>query len=182
MENRREVAILGGGCFWCLEAVYERLSGVESVVSGYCGGHLASPTYHEICAGQSGHAEVVKVCFDTAQIGYREILDVFFAIHDPTTLDRQGHDAGTQYRSVIFYQSDEQRQIAEVLIDELNESGEWGAKLVTQVVAAAAFHPAEDYHQHYFGNNRNQSYCQFVITPKLSAFRSRFADRLKSGE
>lgn len=182
MENRQEVAILGGGCFWCLEAVYERLSGVESVVSGYCGGHLASPTYHEICAGQSGHAEVVKVCFDTAKISYREILDVFFAIHDPTTLNRQGHDAGTQYRSVIFYQSDEQRQIAEVLIDELNKSGEWGTKLVTQVVAAAAFHPAEDYHQHYFGNNRNQSYCQFVITPKLSAFRSRFAGRLKSGE
>lgn len=182
MKNRREVAILGGGCFWCLEAVYERLDGVESVVSGYCGGHLESPTYHEICTGQSGHAEVVSVCFDTAQLGYREILEVFFAIHDPTTLNRQGHDTGTQYRSVIFYQSDEQRRIAEALIDELDNSGEWGAKLVTQVVAAAVFHPAEDYHQHYFENNRDQPYCQFVVAPKLGAFRNRFANRLKAGE
>jgi peptide-methionine (S)-S-oxide reductase len=174
-----ESAVLGGGCFWCLEAVFERLQGVESLVSGYCGGRTASPTYEEVCSGHSGHAEVVRVVFDPRQIAYREILEVFFAIHDPTTLNRQGADVGTQYRSVIFYENEVQHGVAAATIAELDRCGAFAAPIVTQVLPAASFHAAERYHQGYFRGHERQPYCQAVIAPKLAKFRRRFASRLR---
>jgi peptide-methionine (S)-S-oxide reductase len=177
--TREAVATLGGGCFWCLEAVYEPLRGVKKVESGYAGGRVANPTYRQVCTGTTGHAEVVQVTFDPAALSFREILEVFFALHDPTTLNRQGADVGTQYRSVIFYQSPEQKQTAEALIAELNAAGIWDTRIVTEVVPYQGFYKAEDYHQGYFRNNPGQGYCQVVVAPKVAKLRKKFADRLK---
>ena len=174
-----EVATLGGGCFWCLEAVFEELRGVGKVVSGYAGGTVTDPSYEQVCTGQTGHAEVVQVAFDPAVISYRDILDVFFATHDPTTRNRQGADVGTQYRSVIFYQTPEQKRIAEERIAELNAAKIWNAPIVTEVEPLKAFYPAEGYHQSYFRNNPAQSYCQVVIAPKLAKFRKHFGPALR---
>ena len=176
----KEIATLGGGCFWCLEAVFEQLRGVERVTSGYAGGHTLQPTYHQVCSGTTGHAEVVQVTFDPAVISFREILEVFFATHDPTTLNRQGPDVGTQYRSAIFYHTPEQKQVAEQVIAELNRANIWGAPVVTQVVPLEAFYQAEDYHQEYFRRNPGQGYCLAVVSPKVAKFRKRFAAKLKA--
>jgi peptide-methionine (S)-S-oxide reductase len=178
--NGREVATLGGGCFWCLEAVFEQLRGVEKVESGYAGGHVPRPTYRAVCEGTTGHAEVVQVTFDPARASFREILEVFFTIHDPTTLNRQGGDVGTQYRSAIFHHSPEQKRVAEEVIAEFTSKGVWSDPIVTEVVPLTEFHPAEDYHQEYFRNNTRQPYCQFVIEPKVSKFRKQYVDRLKA--
>jgi peptide-methionine (S)-S-oxide reductase len=175
-----EVATLGGGCFWCLEAVFEQLRGVEKVESGYAGGNVPDPSYREVCHGTTGHAEVVQVTFDPAQISFREILDVFFATHDPTTLNRQGPDAGTQYRSAIFYHSPEQKAAAEQRIAELNAARIWDRPIVTEVVPLQTFYPAEDYHQGYFRANPVQPYCLAVVSPKVAKFRKQFAGKLKS--
>jgi peptide-methionine (S)-S-oxide reductase len=175
-----ETAVFGGGCFWCLEAVFQRLPGVKSVESGYMGGRIENPTYKQVCTGTTGHAEVVRVTFDPSQTSYRDLLGVFFAIHDPTTLDRQGNDVGTQYRSAIFCNSDEQRQEAEKAIAELTAAGEFSAPIVTAIGPAATFFVAEDYHQNYFNENSNQPYCQFIIAPKLEKFRKAFAEKLKA--
>jgi peptide-methionine (S)-S-oxide reductase len=179
MEKQHEVATLGGGCFWCLEAVYEQLRGVQKVESGYAGGTTPNPTYRQVCSGTTGHAEVVQVTFDPAIIPYGEILEIFFAMHDPTTRNRQGADVGTQYRSVIFYHAPEQRQAAEALIAELNAADHWGAPIVTEVVPFREFYKAEDYHQGYFRNNPAQGYCQAVVAPKVAKLRQKFASRLK---
>lgn len=176
----REVATLGGGCFWCLEAVYDKLAGVTDVVSGYAGGPKPNPTYREVCNGNTGHAEVVQVTFDPEQVSFREVLEVFFTIHDPTTLNRQGADTGTQYRSVIFYHSEAQRQTAQQLIGELNTQQLWPRPIVTELSAAPTFYVAEDYHQEYFENNGGQPYCQVVVSPKVAKFRKQFAQRLKA--
>jgi peptide-methionine (S)-S-oxide reductase len=178
-EGNREIATLGGGCFWCLEAVFEQLQGVEHVESGYAGGAAANPTYQQVCGGDTGHAEVVQIAFDPAVLSFGELLDVFFAIHDPTTLNRQGGDVGTQYRSVIFYHSPEQKRCAEEKIAALNSSGIWQAPLVTQVVPFEIFYRAEDYHQGYFRSNPYQGYCQMVVAPKVAKLRSHFAAKLK---
>jgi peptide-methionine (S)-S-oxide reductase len=175
----REVATLGGGCFWCLEAVFDDLKGVEQVESGYAGGALPNPTYRQVCSGTTGHAEVVQVAFDPRQISFKEILEVFFATHDPTTLNRQGADIGTQYRSAIFYHTPEQRATAEQVIKELNAAQIWDAPIVTEVVPLQAFYVAEDYHQEYFQQNPNQPYCRAVVAPKVAKFRKQFLDRLK---
>jgi peptide-methionine (S)-S-oxide reductase len=177
--TRTELATLGGGCFWCLEAVYERVEGVLGVRSGYAGGDRPEPSYQEVCAGTTGHAEVVEVRFDPDVIPYREILEIFFAIHDPTTPDRQGADVGTQYRSVIFTHSDEQHAAADRLVRELDGEGIWGAPIVTEVAPLDAFWVAEDYHQEYFRRNPYQPYCQVVVAPKVAKFRQRFAHRLR---
>lgn len=180
MHAKHEIATLGGGCFWCLEAVFEQLIGVQSVVSGYSGGEIDQPTYAAVCEGRTGHAEVVQVTFDPEQCSYRQILEVFFAIHDPTTPDRQGNDIGTQYRSVIFYHGPEQREVAQRVLAELGGEGLWPAPIVTQVLPAPRFFPAESYHQGYFRNNPEQGYCQFVVSPKLAKFRRKFVDLLKA--
>lgn len=178
--TKMEQATLGGGCFWCLEAVFEQLHGVQSVVSGYAGGRVANPTYEQVCGGGTGHAEVVQITFDPAVISYQDILDIFFATHDPTTLNRQGADVGTQYRSVIFYHSPEQKEIAERRIAELNAEGIWSRPIVTQVVPFEAFYPAEAYHQEYYRSNPNQGYCLAVVSPKVAKFRKQFAAKLKT--
>lgn len=178
--NRREVATLGGGCFWCLDAVFENVIGVESVVSGYCGGQTDNPDYHAICSGTTGHAEVVRVSFDPALIGYRDLLEVFFTIHDPTTLNRQGNDHGTQYRSVVFYHSDEQKAVLEAVIRDFDEKKLWPAPLLTEVRSEAPFYVAEDYHQHYFKNNPDKAYCQLVVAPKVAKFRKGFRSRIRT--
>src|SRR5688572_22358451 len=171
----REIATLGGGCFWCLEAVYDELRGVTDVVSGYAGGQVASPTYEAVCRGTTGHAEVVQVTFDPEVVSYQDVLGVFFTIHDPTTLNRQGGDVGTQYRSVIFYHSPEQKATAERTIAEIEEQAVWGTSpVVTEVVPIETFYPAEQYHQDYFARNPNQGYCQAVIAPKVSKFRRKY--------
>ena len=175
-----QTAVFGGGCFWCLEAVFDRLRGVQSVESGYTGGHVDKPTYRQVCGGDTGHVEVVRVSFDPQQITYRELLDVFFSIHDPTTLNRQGNDVGTQYRSVIFYGSDEQRREAEQAIAALNKARVWPDPVVTAIEPATTFYVAEDYHQEYFANNSSQPYCQIVVSPKVKKFQQKFADRLKA--
>lgn len=175
-----EQATLGGGCFWCLEAVYERVEGVSSVRSGYAGGSAPNPTYQQVCTGTTGHAEVVQVTFDPRVISYRDILEIFFGIHDPTTRDRQGADVGTQYRSVIFHHSDEQRDTARRVVAELDEACVWDAPIVTQIVPLDRFSSAEDYHQGYFRANPYQPYCQVVVAPKVAKFRQRFAHRLKA--
>ncbi len=174
-----ELATLGGGCFWCLEAVFDQLAGVTDVVSGYAGGHVKNPSYKQVCAGTTGHAEVVQVRFDPAQLSYRDLLEVFFSIHDPTTLNRQGNDVGPQYRSVIFYHSPEQERIARELIAELNAAKHWAQPIVTELSPISVFYPAEDYHQEYFAQNAGQPYCQFVVAPKVAKFRKQYADRLK---
>jgi peptide-methionine (S)-S-oxide reductase len=179
VEPSKDVATLGGGCFWCLEAVFEGLRGVERVVSGYAGGDVADPSYQQVCTGTTGHAEVVQITFDPSVLSFRELLEVFFGTHDPTTLNRQGMDAGTQYRSVIFYHSPEQQEVAEQTIAELSAVGVWDRPIVTQVVPFRQFYPAEDYHQGYFRNNPGQSYCQAVVGPKVAKFRKQFAAKLK---
>lgn len=177
--HKLQIATLAGGCFWCLEAVFEQLRGVERVVSGYVGGTVPNPGYEAVCSGQTGHAEAVQIHFDAQQISFRELLEVFFSIHNPTTLNRQGNDVGTQYRSAIFYHMDKQRAEALAMIAELNEQRLWPAPLVTEVVAAPIFYPAEDYHQHYFATHPEQGYCQIVVGPKLAKFREHFAGKLK---
>jgi peptide-methionine (S)-S-oxide reductase len=179
MESSKELATLGGGCFWCLEAVFEGLRGVERVVSGYAGGNVADPSYQQVCTGTTGHAEVVQVTFDPAVITFRDVLEVFFGTHDPTTLNRQGMDVGAQYRSVIFYHSPEQQQVAEQTIAELSAAGIWDRPIVTPVVPFEQFYPAEAYHQGYFRNNPGQGYCQAVVAPKVAKFRKQFAAKLK---
>ncbi len=176
-----ETTTLGGGCFWCLEAVFDGMEGVASVVSGYMGGHVHNPDYNAVCSGSTGHVEVVQVTFDPAVTTFQEILEVFFAIHDPTTMDRQGNDAGTQYRSVIFFHSPEQRQAAEECIGELDREKIWSLPIVTQVRAATTFYQAETYHQDYFRNNPNQPYCAYVVSPKVQKFRAKFAAKMKQG-
>lgn len=172
------IATLAGGCFWCLEAVYDQVIGVHDVVSGYTGGHVPNPTYQQVCTGNTGHAEAVQIRFDPDRISYRELLEIFFSIHDPTTLNRQGADVGSQYRSAIFYHSDEQRQIAEQLVRELTEQRVFRDPIVTEIVPATTFYPAEDYHQEYFARNPYQPYCQFVVAPKVAKFRQRFATKV----
>jgi peptide-methionine (S)-S-oxide reductase len=175
----REIATLGGGCFWCLEAVYDQLRGVTDVISGYAGGQVVNPTYKQVCSGTTGHAEVVQVTFDPGQITYEDILKVFFVIHDPTTLNRQGADVGTQYRSVIFYHSPQQQATAEQVIRDLEANQIWASRIVTQVTPETEFYPAENYHQEYFVHNGGQPYCQIVIAPKVAKFRKQFVERLK---
>lgn len=175
----KEVATLAGGCFWCLEAVYDEVKGVDSVESGYMGGRKPNPSYEEVCSGETGHAEVVQIAFDPKVVSYKELLEVFFVIHDPTTLNRQGNDAGTQYRSAIFYHSPEQKRVAEQTIRELESEKLFDTQIVTQVVPAEAFYPAENYHQEYFQRNQGQPYCQFVVAPKVAKFRRKFLDKVK---
>ena len=174
-----ETTTLGGGCFWCVEAVFEQLIGVEKVESGYSGGTVVDPTYQQVCTGNTGHAEVIQVTFDPQVITYEEILRVFFTTHDPTTLNRQGADIGTQYRSVIFYHSDEQKAIAEKVMSEISEAGIWNDPIVTELTPFSTYYRAEDYHQEYFRNNPGQSYCQVVIAPKVAKFRKQYAAKLK---
>ena len=174
-----EIATLAGGCFWCLEAVFSEVDGVENVISGYTGGATLSPTYQEVCTNTTGHVEAVQMTFNPGRISYREILQIFFSVHDPTTLDRQGEDVGTQYRSAIFYHDDRQRTIAEALIKELNEARLWKKPIVTRVVPLDNFYPAEDYHREYFSRHLEQPYCQAVISPKVSKFRKQWTKRLK---
>ena len=178
-QSTREVATLAGGCFWCLEAVYDGLKGVESVESGYMGGRVENPSYEQVCGGDTGHAEVVQVTFDPALVSFKDLLDVFFVIHDPTTKNRQGNDVGTQYRSAIFYHSPEQKAAAESAIKALDAGGVWGAPIVTEVAPAAKFYMAEGYHQEYFERNPRQPYCQAVVAPKVAKFRKTFLDKLK---
>ena len=173
-----ETATLGGGCFWCLEAVFQMVDGVTGVKSGYAGGHTPSPTYEQVCAGVTGHAEVVQVTFDPGVISYEEILEIFFAIHDPTTLNRQGNDVGTQYRSAIYTHSDEQLTTARALLARLGLEGPWDDAIVTEVAPLDTFHPAEAYHDEYYGRNPMQPYCHVVIGPKVAKFRKSFAHRL----
>ena len=174
----REVATLAGGCFWCLDAAFRELRGVERVESGYAGGTTTNPTYREVCSGTTGHAEVVQVTYDPSAISFRDLLNVFFTIHDPTTLNRQGADTGTQYRSAVFYHSDEQRDTAKQVIDELTRQSVWDDPIVTEVVPLGRFYPAEAYHQNYFANNPDQPYCSVVIAPKVSKFRKAHLERL----
>jgi peptide-methionine (S)-S-oxide reductase len=180
MNSELQTATLAGGCFWCLEAVFDQVKGVTAVESGYAGGGTDKPTYREVCSGTTGHAEVVQVHFDPQVVSYHELLNVFFAIHDPTTLNRQGADVGTQYRSAIFYASDEQKQAAEGLIRQLNEQRVWDKPIVTEVVKLDKFHMAEDYHQEYFARNPSQPYCQAVVAPKVAKFRKHFLELLKT--
>jgi len=179
-EVQLEVATLAGGCFWCIEGVFREVNGVENVVSGYAGGTTVNPTYEQVCTGKTGHAESVQVRFNTSKISYREILEIFFSVHDPTTLNRQGADVGTHYRSAIFYHNDQQKRVAEELIRELNKANLRDKSVVTQVVPLDTFYPAEDYHQEYFSRHPEQAYCQMVITPKISKFRKQWTKHLKS--
>lgn len=178
--NQKEVATLAGGCFWCLEAVFDDLRGVESVESGYAGGALPNPTYRQVCSGTTGHAEVVQITFDPRVVTFREVLEIFFVIHDPTTLNRQGADVGTQYRSAIFYHTPAQKETAEAVINELNAERIWDAPIVTEVVPFEKFYVAEDYHQEYFAQNASQPYCRAVVAPKVAKFRQKFLGKLKS--
>jgi peptide-methionine (S)-S-oxide reductase len=175
-----QTATLGGGCFWCLEAAFEQLRGVVQVESGYAGGARPNPTYEQVCTGVTGHAEVVQLTFDPEVISFRDLLDIFFVIHDPTTLNRQGADVGTQYRSAIFYHNAEQKSVAEAAVKDLNEAGVWPRPLVTEVVPFTVFHRAEDYHQGYFRANPYQGYCQAVVAPKVAKLRKHFTERLKA--
>jgi len=180
IPQAREIATLGGGCFWCLEAVFEQVNGVKKVEPGYSGGTVDRPSYRQVCTGTTGHAEVVQLTFDPQVITFKEILEVFFAIHDPTTLNRQGADVGPQYRSAIFYHSQEQKAVAEQVIEELDAAGIWDAPIVTEVTPLTAFYRAEDYHHEYFRRNRQQPYCQVVIAPKVAKFRQSHFEKLKS--
>jgi peptide-methionine (S)-S-oxide reductase len=178
-SNKYKVATLGGGCFWCTEAVFERLKGVIKVESGYSGGSVPNPTYEAVCTGNTGHAEVIQVVYDPSIISFAELLNVFFKTHDPTTLNRQGADVGTQYRSVIFYHDEEQKKTAESVKHELESAGIWDDPIVTEISQFRKFYKAEDYHQNYYENNSNQPYCSFVITPKLEKFENVFKDKIK---
>jgi peptide-methionine (S)-S-oxide reductase len=173
-----EIATLGGGCFWCIDTIFRELQGVEKVGSGYAGGRMPNPTYRDVCSGMTGHAEVVQVTFDPSVLSFRDLLGVFFTIHDPTTPGRQGADVGTQYRSIVLYHSDEQRDTAKQVIDELNREKVWDDPIVTQLVPFTTFYPAEKYHQDYYSQNSNQPYCQIVIAPKVAKFRKAYLDRL----
>ena len=175
-----ETAILGGGCFWCVEAAIKQLQGVESVRSGYMGGHIANPTYQQVCSGRTGHVEVAEITFDPNVLSYSDLLHVFFTLHDPTTLNRQGNDVGEQYRSVIFYRDEAQKKTAEEVIAELTREKVFDRAIVTAVEPASTFYPAEDYHQDYFANNRNQPYCMFVVAPKVKKIREKYSQRLKA--
>ena len=175
-----QVATLAGGCFWCLEAVFEQLRGVTKVMSGYSGGHVANPSYEAVCTGMTGHAEVTQVTFDPDQISFRDLLGVFFTIHDPTTLDRQGGDVGSQYRSAIFYHDDEQRRAAEDVVRELEAEHVFDDPIVTRIAPLEAFYPAEEYHREYYRRNPNQGYCRAVIAPKVAKLRSKFLEKLKA--
>ncbi len=179
MPDGNELATLAGGCFWCLEAVYEQLRGVESLESGYMGGHVSNPSYEQVCMGNTGHTEVVQIRFDPKVVSYRELLEVFFAIHDPTTLNRQGNDVGTQYRSAVFYHSPEQKGVAEAVIAELTAGRVYESQIVTEVVPAGPFYVAERHHQEYFTRNPKQPYCVYVVEPKVVKFRQRFVEKLK---
>lgn len=179
-SESREVATLAGGCFWCLEAVYDLLKGVDDVTSGYAGGTTQNPTYEQVCSGMTGHAEVVQIAFDPAVISFRDLLDVFFTIHDPTTLNAQGYDVGTQYRSAIFYHSPEHKAVAEQTIKELEGAKLWRDPIVTQIEPLTVFYPAEDYHQEYFERNPNQQYCRAIVAPKVAKARSHFIQKLKA--
>ena len=174
-----EIATLGGGCFWCTEAIFSELKGVKSVTSGYSGGELINPSYKEVISGRTGHAEVIQIKFDPTVVSFTDLLEVFFATHDPTTLNRQGADVGTQYRSAIFYHNDDQKKIARQIIDQLNKDNVFNKPVVTEVTKWKNFFKAEDYHQDYYANNPSQSYCQFVIVPKLKKFRTIFKDKLQ---
>jgi len=178
-NNNLKKATFGSGCFWCTEAVFERVEGVQSVVSGYAGGTVEYPSYNKVCTGTTGHAEVIQITYDPDIITYDELLQIFWRTHDPTTLNRQGNDVGTQYRSVIFYHDDEQKQLAEKYKEELNASGAWKDPIVTEIVPLTNFYKAEDYHQNYYENNPNQGYCSFVIAPKLEKFEKVFKEKLK---
>jgi peptide-methionine (S)-S-oxide reductase len=178
-SGRREIATLGGGCFWCLDPVFMDLTGVSDVVVGYAGGDQPDPTYKQVCNGTTGHAEVVQITFDPTLISYRSLLEIFFSVHDPTTLNRQGADAGTQYRSIILTQDEAQATTAHAVIDELEREGVWSSPIVTQIEPLQAFYPAEDYHQRYFENNPGAGYCRIVIAPKLGKFRKTYAANLK---
>ena len=175
-----ELATLAGGCFWCLEAVYDQLRGVVSVESGYMGGKVENPSYRAVCTGTTGHAEVIQIKYDPTLVSFQDLLDVFFVIHDPTTLNRQGNDVGTQYRSAIYYHTPEQKDIAEKTIAALNAEQRWNSPIVTEVTAAPKFYVAEDYHQEYFVNNESQPYCQFVVAPKVAKFRKYYMEKLKA--
>jgi len=178
--QEKELATLGGGCFWCIEAVFDQVKGVESVESGYMGGDRPNPTYEAVCTGTSGHAEIIQIRFDQNIISFRELLEIFFGIHDPTTLNRQGNDAGTQYRSAIFYHSVEQETTAKEVIQQLMNDRLFDAPIVTEVVPASTFFIAEDYHQEYFALNPSQPYCTYLISPKVAKFRQQFTEKLKS--
>lgn len=178
-KNGKEIAIFAGGCFWCTEAVFLELNGVESIKPGYIGGKTANPTYEEVCSGYSGHAEAVKIVFDPAKISYGELLEVFFATHDPTTINRQGADVGSQYRSEIFTTNAKQKELATAYIQLLNDENTYGKKVVTKVSDATTFYVAEDYHQNYYNQNKEKSYCTYVITPKVEKVRKEFKDKLK---
>lgn len=180
-QNQLETATFGGGCFWCTEAVFESVKGVTKVVSGYSGGTIKNPAYREVTTGVTGHAEVVQITFNPAMVSYKQLLQIFFATHDPTTLNRQGADVGTQYRSVIFYHSPQQKAEAEAIIQKLTGERVFASAIVTQIQQAGAFYKAEDYHQNYFRNNQQQPYCRVVINPKLEKFRKDYADWLKDG-
>lgn len=179
-ENNYETATLGGGCFWCTEAVYKEMKGVVKVVPGYSGGHIKNPAYREVTSGRTGHAEVVQITFDTQVASFSDILEVFFMTHDPTTLNRQGNDVGTQYRSAVFYHNDEQKQTAEKVIDLFEKENVYDDPIVTEVTQFDAFYLAEDYHHNYFARNKNQPYCQFVVAPKVEKFKKVFKEKLKS--
>ncbi len=176
----QEKTTLGGGCFWCIEAIFDQLKGVTDVVSGYSGGRTQNPTYRAVCDGVTGHAEVVQVTFDNEIISFQDLLDIFFTVHNPTTLNQQGADIGTQYRSAIFFHSDEQKHIAQATIDALNQSNVWGSPIVTEVTRFETFYPAEDYHQEYFANNKDNRYCQVVVAPKVAKFRQYYFNKLKA--
>jgi peptide-methionine (S)-S-oxide reductase len=178
-ESSVEVATLAGGCFWCLEAVFDEMKGVLDVESGYMGGGVENPTYEQVCGGDTGHAEVVQLKFDAREISFSDILQVFFVIHDPTTLNRQGNDIGTQYRSAVFFHSPEQQAVAQRVIEEITRAGVYGAPIVTAIAPASTFYPAEGYHQEYYAHNPNQPYCQYVVAPKVAKFRKHFLERLK---
>ncbi|MCG2617238.1 peptide-methionine (S)-S-oxide reductase MsrA [Terrimonas sp. NA20] len=179
-SGKTDTATLANGCFWCTEAIFEQLDGVISATSGYTGGHVKNPTYKEVCTGETGHAEALQIVYDPAKISFDELLEVFWETHDPTTLNRQGNDVGTQYRSGVFYHNPEQKEKAEKYKDELNKTGAFNNPIVTEVTAFSKFYPAEDYHQQYFENNENQNpYCKIVIRPKLDKFRKVFKDKLK---
>ncbi|OFV94689.1 MAG: peptide-methionine (S)-S-oxide reductase [Acidobacteria bacterium RIFCSPLOWO2_12_FULL_54_10] len=180
MTETREVAVLGGGCFWCTDAVFENLNGVLAVAPGYAGGHTSNPTYRDVCGGRTGHAECTRIEFDPSKISYHDLLAIFFSTHDPTTLNRQGNDSGTQYRSVVFYTGDSQREQAESLIRELNQTGEFASPIVTEVKPLDHFYQAEAYHHHYYSQNPLQPYCQIVIHPKLGKLKKRFQEILKA--
>ncbi len=180
MDNHNQVAVFGGGCFWCTEAVFDELRGVQSVVSGYAGGKNKNPTYEQVCMGNTGHAEVIKIAYDPGQISFRDLMTVFFATHDPTTLNRQGNDAGTQYRSAIFYADDKQKDEAAAFMKELDEAKTFKNSIVTTLEPLTEFYPAEGYHQKYYANNPYQPYCQYLIPPKLNKLHKQFSTLLKS--